>query len=1084
MKFSARPLGRRHAAGVLVIVFTCGFVTTSGAPPPAIAAFAGEWSGKSAFPVASDTSGKAAPDARRYWIEGDIVRGEVISWGGNMQSFHVALIPRGTRFLKILTPEGGAPEYFVGHAAEGGVLWTSVESDRTRFIERVTGEGDERRFELLFADREGDAEKWRPGAALKPESAAVTGVIGEATPEPKLIEPLVYPTPQELEFFDRVSEVVEQRDLARSSNTRLVQELASAWRELGQPEAAGAPSKVAAEEIAARDSQVQEAQKWSVELEKSLTAANARADGAEKRAQALEAEVARLKAESAGSADAVAAARLSASQLASRLEEISGQLSEAAAARAEMQQELQDTRAELIASTNQKAELEKQLADASGQADAARKLQAELAGVQSQYAAARLEAENLLARLSDLQRDNARLETTLAAAEKAAKDPAVAAELEATRASVVKAAEETAAAHATIADLRKQLDEVTADRARVQEKLSEKDAAIAASITENEQRFSALARVRNEAIADLTAANERNAILQKRVAELEQSSQASAGELAGALEKIATLEPRMAAALVENKALEKALREARETPVENPELVARVANAEQLSAKSAAALSEAEDEIASLTEKLATLIGEKAALAGQLAAAEAQPEVDPDVAERLASTEKQLATVQQELAVARDEISRASSARALLETQIAQTRNKTNDQSADTTALKARISQLEGEAVAEAEEEAVMVREPNAAKTDLAGAVKRAADLDQQVADLTGRLDQRGRQSAQFESELSVAREQIRELEGRLAGVEARAETLQGEKTTLRTMFDERVASPDSRIQELESRLADTYSRAESRQAENNRLRIRVASLEAESQRLQLLLSGGASAAPSSTADSGVTAGAIDALRRELAVSQARSREFEARNSDLAAKLAETEVRLAARSGSAGEPRRLSVLPAASRTDGGTSPRVVAPPPAPARSTPPASAPLFVSSNDSPAPASVEASGAGSVPGRVQFRMPGPSSTPARQAPTRPPAFSVSPPEAGAIVAPTTTAAARAGTNPLLVQAVRLLPVDGVRRAGADSMIVINGRPFRTDDVVDEARGLRFVRVEPDAIVFAGPDGGEYRRPL
>jgi len=59
-----------------------------------------------------------------------------------------------------------------------------------------------------------------------------------------------------------------------------------------------------------------------------------------------------------------------------------------------------------------------------------------------------------------------------------------------------------------------------------------------------------------------------------------------------------------------------------------------------------------------------------------------------------------------------------------------------------------------------------------------------------------------------------------------------------------------------------------------------------------------------------------------------------------------------------------------------------------------------------------------------------------------------------------------------------------LLPVDGVRRAGADSMIVINGRPFRTDDVVDEARGLRFVRVEPDAIVFAGPDGGEYRRPL
>jgi hypothetical protein len=66
------------------------------------------------------------------------------------------------------------------------------------------------------------------------------------------------------------------------------------------------------------------------------------------------------------------------------------------------------------------------------------------------------------------------------------------------------------------------------------------------------------------------------------------------------------------------------------------------------------------------------------------------------------------------------------------------------------------------------------------------------------------------------------------------------------------------------------------------------------------------------------------------------------------------------------------------------------------------------------------------------------------------------------------------------GGDPNLASAVRSLPVNGYRR-GPNTVVIVNGRPFKPGEVVDAVRGLRFTRIDSDAIVFTGPSGAEYR---
>jgi hypothetical protein len=67
------------------------------------------------------------------------------------------------------------------------------------------------------------------------------------------------------------------------------------------------------------------------------------------------------------------------------------------------------------------------------------------------------------------------------------------------------------------------------------------------------------------------------------------------------------------------------------------------------------------------------------------------------------------------------------------------------------------------------------------------------------------------------------------------------------------------------------------------------------------------------------------------------------------------------------------------------------------------------------------------------------------------------------------------------GGDAALAGVVRGLAINGYRRAGANSIVIVSGRPYRPGEVVVSGRGLRFARIDSDAIVFTGPTGAEYR---
>ncbi len=52
--------------------------------------------------------------------------------------------------------------------------------------------------------------------------------------------------------------------------------------------------------------------------------------------------------------------------------------------------------------------------------------------------------------------------------------------------------------------------------------------------------------------------------------------------------------------------------------------------------------------------------------------------------------------------------------------------------------------------------------------------------------------------------------------------------------------------------------------------------------------------------------------------------------------------------------------------------------------------------------------------------------------------------------------------------------------VMGIRAAGEDSRVLLNGRHYRINDVVDRALGLRLVKVESNCLHFEDPNGAVY----
>lgn len=58
------------------------------------------------------------------------------------------------------------------------------------------------------------------------------------------------------------------------------------------------------------------------------------------------------------------------------------------------------------------------------------------------------------------------------------------------------------------------------------------------------------------------------------------------------------------------------------------------------------------------------------------------------------------------------------------------------------------------------------------------------------------------------------------------------------------------------------------------------------------------------------------------------------------------------------------------------------------------------------------------------------------------------------------------------------------MQVLGYRSAGLNSRLLMNGRVFKIDDIVDNERGLRFIGSDGESLVFEAPSGYRYRKPL
>jgi hypothetical protein len=217
-------------------------------------------------------------------------------------------------------------------------------------------------------------------------------------------------------------------------------------------------------------------------------------------------------------------------------------------------------------------------------------------------------------------------------------------------------------------------------------------------------------------------------------------------------------------------------------------------------------------------------------------------------------------------------------------------------------------------------------------------------------------------------------------------------------------------------------------------------------------------------------------------LERQLADEKSTRTRLEAANQALSVQLRELEIELAGARDLENQPATAPPV----RTVASTPVATPAPKPVATAATelqpvvsfdsrpPPQrpSEPVITATNPATAPT------ASTVSFRSPQQQPSGASASDRRPPRRPDES-----QAASFSAPAAPAG-NAGQNAFLVQVVRGLPLNGFRRAGADSLVVINGRTYRMGQVVDTQHGLRFTRIDSDSIVFSGPDDGEYRYTL
>lgn len=66
--------------------------------------------------------------------------------------------------------------------------------------------------------------------------------------------------------------------------------------------------------------------------------------------------------------------------------------------------------------------------------------------------------------------------------------------------------------------------------------------------------------------------------------------------------------------------------------------------------------------------------------------------------------------------------------------------------------------------------------------------------------------------------------------------------------------------------------------------------------------------------------------------------------------------------------------------------------------------------------------------------------------------------------------------------NPRVQAFVDTVRVAGIRSSGADSKVIMNDRVYRVNDVVERTLGVKLVKVEPDTLTFADPNGLTYTK--
>jgi hypothetical protein len=66
--------------------------------------------------------------------------------------------------------------------------------------------------------------------------------------------------------------------------------------------------------------------------------------------------------------------------------------------------------------------------------------------------------------------------------------------------------------------------------------------------------------------------------------------------------------------------------------------------------------------------------------------------------------------------------------------------------------------------------------------------------------------------------------------------------------------------------------------------------------------------------------------------------------------------------------------------------------------------------------------------------------------------------------------------------DPRVQAFVDTVRVAGIRSSGADSKVIMNDRVYRVNDIVERNLGVKLVKVEPDTLTFADPNGLTYTK--